>query len=415
MEVLYARCAGIDVHKRMLMTSARLIADGVVVRELKESGTFTREILELGDWLKERGVTHVAMESTGPYWRPVYNLLEGDFEIVVCNAHHMKNVPGRKTDVKDAQWIADLLAHGFLKPSFVPAAPQRALRDLNRGRSTLVSERCRLSNRIQKLLEESNIKLASVASNVLGVSGRAMLKALCEGESDARVMANLAVGKLKPKVEVLTHALEGNMQPYQRILLRELLRQVESLDSSISVLEKAIHEEVVKEGDIPFESAVALLQTHPGIAVTASSAIIGEIGVDMTRFGSSKRISAWAGVAPGNNKTGGKRISGKTLQGNRALMSILCEVACSAIRMKGSYHSAQYGRIAAKRGKQRAIVAVAHTILVAIYHMLANGEPYRALAQNHFDEINKSKVIKRLSKRANTLGYQMVPKEATAA
>lgn len=412
MEVLHARCAGIDVHKKMLMTHVRLSESDGVKREVRETGTFTRDLLSLVDWLKEQGVTHVAMESTGSYWRPVYSILEGEFEILVCNAHHMRNVPGRKTDVKDAEWIAELLAHGLIKPSFVPEAPQRALRDLTRGRSALVSERARLANRIQKLLEESNIKLASVATDVLGVSGRSMLWALVTGKDDAADLASLARGRLKKKLPELGLALEGRMRAHQRILLRELLKQVESLDASISELEKAIGELIYEETQTPFESAVKLIVSVPGIAETSARAIVSEIGTDMQRFGSANRLCAWAGVAPGNHQSGGKRLSGKTLHGNRALMRILAEVACAAARQKGTYLSALYGRIAHRRGKRKAIVALANSILRAIYYMLTNGTHYQDLGPLHFDKLNKDKLVKRLTGRLKELGYHVAPREA---
>ena len=415
MEVLHTRCAGIDVHKKTLMVHARAVEDGKVVREIRESGTFTSELLALRDWLKDRGITVVAMESTGSYWRPVYNILEGEFEILVCNAQHIKNVPGRKTDVRDAEWIAELLAHGLVKPSFIPEAPQRALRDLTRGRSSLVSERARLGNRIQKLLEEANIKLASVATDVLGVSGRAMLASIAAGQDDPHTLAGKAKGRLRLKMGALGEALHGRVRPHQRILLGELLKQVESLDASIQTLEIAIHEEIVRETDIPFETAIALIQTVPGIAETSARAIISEIGVDMTRFGSASRLCAWAGVAPGNNQSGGKRLSGKTLHGNRSLMRTLAEVASAAGRQKGTYLSALKGRISARRGKRRAVVAVAHSVLKSIYHMLVNGVHYHELGPSHFDRIDVAKVIKRLSKRADDLGYEMRPKEAIPA
>jgi len=415
MEIMYARCAGIDIHKRMVMTHARLVEAGRVVREIRESGTFTKELLELRDWLKDRGVTHVAMESTGSYWRPVYNILEGEFELLVCNARHIKNVPGRKTDVKDAEWIAELLAHGLLKPSFVPEVPQRALRDLTRGRSSLVSERARLANRVQKLLKEANIKLASVATDVLGVSGRAMLASIAAGEDDPRVLARKAKGRLRAKAQALGEALQGRVRPHQRVLLRELLKQVESLDASIAALETEIATEIRNETDIPFEAAVALLQTAPGIAQTSARAIIGEIGTDMSRFGSARRLCAWAGVAPGNHESGGKRLSGRTLHGNRSLMRTLAEVAAAAARQKGTYLSALYGRLAARRGKRRAIVAVAHSVLRSIYYMLTSGVSYQELGSAHFDNINRAAVIRRLARRAEELGYSISPVEAVAA
>ena len=409
MEVVYYCCAGIDVHKRMIMVHIRVAADGKVVRHLREFGTFTKDLLELRDWLHEHGVTHLAMESTGVYWRPLYNILEGEFEILVCNAHHIKNVPGRKTDVKDAEWIAELLAHGLLKPSFVPEAPQRALRDLTRARSQYVAQRARLSNQIQKLLEESNVKLASVASDVLGVSGRAMLAGLAAGEQDPRILANHAKRRMRRKLPVLSQALEGRMRPHQRTLLREHLNQVESLDASIRVLESAIEDMLKEESNSPFEAAVALIKTSPGIADTSARSIVSEIGADMSRFGSADRLCAWAGVAPGNRQSGGKRLSGKTLKANKALGAILAEVAQAAVRRRNTYASALYARLAARRGKQRALIAVAHSMLRSIYYMLTKGEPYHELGPSHFDEINRARILKRLAQRASNFGYELRP------
>ena len=415
MEVLYARCAGVDVHKRMLMTHARMIEDRKVRREVKESGTFTREILALADWLKEREITHIAMESTGPYWRPVYNILEGSFQILVCNAQHIKNVPGRKTDVKDAEWIADLLAHGLLQPSFVPDAPQQALRDLTRGRWVLVAERVRIGNRIQKLLEEANIKLASVASDVLGVSGRTMLAAIAAGQDDPKALADMARGRLRHKLDLLGQAMQGRVRPHQRILLRELLNQVRSLDDSIASLETAIDEAIRQETEIPFERAVAVLQSAPGIAANAAPAIISEIGVDMARFGSAPRLCAWAGVAPGNRQSGGKRLSGRTLNGNRALVRTLVEAACSAKSQRGTYLSALYGRIAARRGKKRALMAVAHSLLRSIYYMLLNDVPYVDLGANHFEKLNRDRIVRRCARTLDSLGYDVSQRQPIPA
>jgi transposase len=413
MEVVYARCAGIDVHKRMLMTQARLAQGGKVQRELRECGTFTKDLLALRDWLKELGVTHVAMEATGSFWRPVYNILEGEFEILVCNAHHIKNVPGRKTDVKDAEWISELLAHGLLKPSFVPEAPQRALRDLTRTRSTFVAERARIANRIQKLLEEANIKLASVATDVLGASGRQMLRALVGGQEDPHILAEMSLRRLRKKIPQLQFALEGRIRPHQRIVLGELLKQVESLDLSIDKLEEAIQQELDEEGNRPFETAVALLTSVPGIGTTSARAIVSEIGPDMDRFGSAERLCAWAGVAPGNHQSGGKRLSGKTLHGNRSLMTTLAEAATAAARTKDTYLAALYRRLSLRRGKRKAVVALAHSMLRSVYYMLKSGAVYHDLGPNHFDRINYDKTVKRLEKRAGELGYCLMPATTT--
>jgi transposase len=409
MEVVVARCAGLDVHKATVQAHVRTLENGRVRREAFEFGTFTKQILEMRDWLAQRGVTHVAMESTGCYWRPIYNILEGGFEILVCNAQHMKNVPGRKTDVKDAQWIADLLAHGLLRPSFIPHEPQRALRDLCRGRVSLVQERSRIANRINKLLEEANIKLSSVASDVLGVSGRLMLEAISQGEDNPRILAKNAKRKLRKKRPALTEALNGRVQEHQRILLRELLNQVASLDSSISALEKAIEGELQKEANAPFERAVTLIQTVPGVAQVAARAIIGEIGYDMSQFGSANRLCAWAGIAPGNRQSGGKRLSAQRLHGNKSLVTTLVESALVAARLKDTYLCALWGRLSLRRGKKRATVAVAHSILRSIFHMLQRDAPYQDLGSAYFDRIDPQRTLKRLTRRASQLGYALQP------
>lgn len=409
MEVVFARCAGIDVHKRSVTTHARLVGAGSARRQIRAFGTFTQELLEMRDWLKDLGVTHVAMESTGAYWKPVYNLLEGEFEILVCNAQHVKNVPGRKTDIKDAEWIAELLAHGLLKPSFVPEKPQRALRDLTRARSGLVAERARLANRIQKLLEEANIKLASVATDILGVSGRAMLQEIVRGNDDPVSLASNAKMSLRKKIPALQLALEGRVLPHQRTILGVLLKEVENLDGSVEVLEAAISDELAREDNSRFEEAVRLITTVPGVGETSARAIIAEIGADMDRFGSANRLCAWSGMAPGNHQSAGKRLSGKTLHGNKSLQATLVEAAWAATHRKDSYLSALYRRIAHRRGIKRALIAVGHSILRSIYHMLSNRLPYQDLGQDYFDRINPGRTLSRLTRRARELGFDLTP------
>src|SRR5688572_13789340 len=315
MEVLSPRCAGLDLHKKSVVACCRIQEPGQPARVITRTfSTMTRDLLSLADWLELRGCTHVAMESTGEYWRPVYNLLEGRFEILLANAHHVKNVPGRKTDVKDAEWIAELLAHGLLRPSFVPPAAQRELRDLTRHRANFIRERASMVNRVQKTLEGANIKLASVASDVLGVSGKAMLLAMIQGVTDPVVLAALAKGKLQNKYEDLLLALEGRIQPHHRLILSELIRQVEGLDASISRLDEEIEKRCR-----PFEEAIARLDTIPGVARATAELILSEVGTDMSRFRSAAHLAAWAGVAPGNNESAGKKLSGKSRKGNRAL------------------------------------------------------------------------------------------------
>jgi len=416
MEVIHPRCGAIDVHKKTIVVNVRISVSGSKPKsETRTFGTFTQDILSASDWLQECGVTHVVMESTGCYWRPVYNVLEGNFELLVANAHHVKNVSGRKTDVKDAEWLADLLAHGLLKPSFVPDPALRALRDLTRGRSTLVAQRSTLANRIQKLLEEANIKLGSVASEVLGVSGRDMLAQMAIGQDDPVVLAEFARGKLRNKIGDLQKALEGRMQAHQRILLRELLKQVESLDASIRTLEKEIDVHLRSQTTAPFDATVSLLQTTPGIGKTSAVIVVSEIGTDMARFGSADRLCAWGGAAPGNNQSGGKRLPGGKRHGNKNLLTCLVECAASAIQMKDTYFHSQYRRIAARRGKKRALIAVAHSMLRSFYYMISSQTPYQDLGADHFEKPNKNRIVNRLVKRLMDFGYEVNPPQEVVA
>jgi transposase len=369
----------------------------------------TSDLLVLSDWLAGYDCTHVAMESTGEYWKPVFNLLEATFEVWLVNPQHVKAVPGRKTDIKDAEWLAELLQHGLLRASFIPPVAQRDLRDLTRYRTTFIRERATLVNRVQKVLEDTNIKLASVATNVLGVSGRAMLAELVMGQTDPEALADLAKGRLREKRPQLVKALEGRVKPHQRFVLSELLCQIDSLEETI-----ARFDEQIRQACAPFEEAVTLLDTIPGIARQAAEVIVAEIGMDMSRFPSAAALAAWAGVAPGNNESAGKRLSGKTRDGNRTLRTVLNQAAHAAAHTKATYLSAQYRRLAARRGNKRAIMAVAHSILVIAYHMLRRKEPYREAGADYFDKLRPEAIAKRLVKRLQALGYQ-VSLPATAA
>ncbi len=411
MRVVYQQCAGLDVHKKTVVACV-LTPDGAGAerRETRTFGTMTAELLTLTDWLTVTGCTHVAMESTGDYWKPVFNLLEGTFEVLLVNPQHVKAVPGRKTDVKDAEWLAELLQHGLLRASFIPPVAQRELRDLTRYRSTFIRERATLVNRVQKVLEDANIKLASVATDVLGVSGRAMLEALIAGQADAQGMADLAKGRLREKREALVKALDGRVKPHHRFVLTELLCQIDSLDDTITRFD-----EQIQQVSAPFEEAVTLLDTIPGIARRAAEMIVAEIGSDtpalaggarVSRFPSADDLAAWAGVAPGNHESAGKRYSGKTRKGNQTLRTTLTQAAHAATRTK-TYLSAQYRRLAARRGKKRAIMAVAHSILVMAYHMLTRKEPYREAGANYFETLRPEDTAKRLQKRLEALGYQV--------
>lgn len=401
MDILYPQCAGLDVHKKNV-TACRVWRDakGQRVSQTRTFATMTGDILALSDWLQEVGCTHVAMESTGVYWQPIWNLLEPNFELLLINPQHVQMVPGRKTDTKDAEWIAQLLELGLLRASFVPAAPQRALRELTRARATFIRQRAQLENRIQKVLESANIKLGAVASDVLGVSGRAMLEAMAAGESEAGKLADLAVGRLRSKRGELMLALHGRIQPHHRLILRQLLTQVKSLDQSIAVFDDEIGTQCV-----PFEGAVERLDTITGVGRATAELILSEIGPDMSKFATAGHLCAWAGVAPGNKESGGKRLSGRTRKANRSLRSGLVQAAQAAGRSKNTYLSALYRRIAARRGKKRAIIAVAHAILQAVYYMLTRCEEYRERGADYFDQLRPKMTATRLVKRLQTLGY----------
>jgi len=408
MELIYQRCCGLDVHKRIITACIRLMLEnGSVQQETRTFGTMTRDLLELADWLAAAGVTHVALESTGSYWKPVYNILEGRFKLVLVNARHIKHVPGRKTDVKDCQWLAQLLQAGLLQGSFIPERPQRELRDLTRHRSQLVAEKNRAANRIQKILEDANIKLASVASDILGASGRDMLRALIRGETDAEKIADLARRQMRSKIPQLRPALEGKVTEHHRFMLAELLNHLEYLESRIEEFSRRI-EEVSR----PFAPAITRVATLPGFDQRSAQNVVAEIGADMEVFPSAQHLASWAGVCPGNNESAGKRKSGKTTKGNRWLRSALSQSAWSAARKKDSYFQAQYRRLAGRRGKKRAIVAVAHSLLTIIYHMLKNASDYRELGGDYLDKLNAQRLLPHLLKRIKDMGYQVTIQEA---
>jgi transposase len=403
MDIVHTHCAGLDVHKKTVVVTIIVPgANGSLHKETRTFETMTTDLLALSDWMTEQSVSYVAMESTGEYWKPVFNILENNFEVLLVNAQHIKAVPGRKTDVKDSEWIAELLRHGLLKASFVPPLGQRELRELTRYRSTFVKERATLVNRIHKVLESANIKLTSVASNVIGVSGRAILQALLEGKSTPEEMADLAKGRMREKREPLTKALEGRIKAHHRFVLTELLCQVDSLDETI-----VRFDEQIKEYCRPFEEAVELLDTIPGIARETAEIIVAEIGTDMSRFPSANHLASWAGVAPGNNESAGKRHSGKTTKGNHALGVALNQAANAASHTRNTYLSAQYHRIAARRGKKKAIVAVEHSILIIAYHIIRDKQPYIDLGNDYFDKRRPETTAKRLVKRLEHLGFQV--------
>jgi len=372
METFFDRCAGLDVHKKTVEVCVRVReGSGQLFTETRHFETMTRDLLALGEWLSGHGVTHVVMESTGVFWKPIYNILESGFEVLLVNARHVKQVPGHKTDVKDCQWLAQLMQFGLLRGSFVPGRELRELRDLTRHRSQLVAEKGRTANRIQKTLEDANIKLASVATDILGASGRAMLEALVGGQEDPAQLADLARKRLRNKLPELKLALEGRVMPHHRFMLRLLLDQLRHTETLITRLEEEIDRQIA-----PFSAAVELLMEIPGIDETAAHALIAEIGTDMSRFPTAHHLASWAGMCPGNNESAGKRKSGRTNPANRWLKSLLVQIAWAASRTKGTYFQAQYHRLARRRGKKRALIAVGHSILIVVHHMLKNGECY---------------------------------------
>ncbi len=402
MEVVYPRCAGLDVHKQTVVACVLLEDEGRVQKEVRTFGTMTTDLEALRAWLAAVGCTHVAMESTGVYWKPVWNILEGAVRILLVNAQHIKAVPGRKTDVMDCQWIANLLRHGLLRGSYIPEAAIRELRDLTRHRTTLVQTQQAVGNRIQKVLEDANIKLGSVATRVLGKSGRAMLAALVEGETDAATLADLALGKLKSKRAVLQQALTGRVTDHHRFLLRELLDQLASLEGSIERVSQHIAERCR-----PFEAHVQRLDLIPGVDERTAEHLLAELGADLSAFPSDRHLASWAGMCPGNNESAGKRKSGKTRKGSPWLRRTLTQAAWAASRTKHTYLKAQYHRLAARRGKKRAIVAVGHSILVMAYHILKEGRSYQELGEGFLDRRHADRLTHSLVKRLEALGHKV--------
>jgi transposase len=403
-DTLYPCCAGLDIHKETVVACVRkATGGGKVQQQVRTFRTETSGLLALADWLTDEQVTHAAMESTGVYWKPVWNLLEGVVELLLVNAEHIKQVPGRKTDVKDSEWIAQLLQCGLLKASFVPERPVRDLRDLTRQRVQLVRQKVQVANRIHKTLEDANIKLASVASDVLGVSGRAMLRALSNGEGDPVVLAELARCRLREKIPQLQEALLGEVTDHHRFLLKMFLDQVEFVEGQIARLGQRITEVL----PAPFAEAIDRLQTIPGIDRRAAQNIVAEIGADMKPFKSAGHLASWVGVCPGNHESAGKRRSGRTTKGNGWLRVTLVQCAWAASHTKGTYLAAQYKRLAARRGKKRALVAVGHTLLGIVYAVLRKKSVYRELGADYLDRQDKEKLTARLLKRLDKLGVKV--------
>jgi len=401
METIYARVAGLDVHKDSVSACVRWVGGGGRVgQETRRFGTTTRQLLKLRDWLAQSQVTHVAMESTGVYWKPIYNILEGGFEVLLVNARHVKNVPGRKTDVKDSEWLAHLLQCGLLKASFIPPRPQREWRDLTRTRAQLVRQKASVANRIQKVLEDANIKLASVATDALGASGRAMLDAIIGGQEDAEQLAEMSKGLLRNKRPELKLALQGRVTEHHRFLLKEMLDDLRHVESKMAVLESEIAKRL-----LPFQDEVERLCTIPGVDKVTAWGLLSEIGLNMDQFPSAGHLASWAGMCPGNFESAGKRLSGRMRKGSAFLRRHLSQAGWAVSTKRDSYLSALFRRLAARRGKKRAIMAVGHAILVIAYSLLKRKQNYFELGVDYFDK-NQGDTLKRsLVRRLERLGH----------
>ena len=404
METIFERVGGLDVHKAQVTACVRL-PDGAGRREphLAEFATTVAGLVALRDWLAAHRVTHVAMEATGVYWQPVWHILEDEFELTLCNARHVKNVPGRKTDVSDAQWLCQLMEAGLLRGSFVPPKPQRRLRTLTRYRKTQIAERQREANRLHKALEDTGIKLDCVASDILGVSGRAMLDALVAGSTDPVALAELAKGRLRAKIPALREALQGRFEAHHALVIGAILSHLDFLDEHIQMLSEAIGAELGP----PAASGVALAATMTGVAGRTAEVMVAEIGTDMSIFASAGHLASWAGRCPGNDTSAGKRRSGRTRKGSKWLDIALHEAALAAIRISGSYLAAQYQRLRGRRGHGRALGAVKHSMLVAYWHMFTTGETYRDLGGDYFQRRDPERATRRLVARLEELGHHV--------
>jgi len=437
MRVLYERVGGVDVHKKTVVACRMRVTDEKRIEwEMRTFGTMMADLLGLHDWLSEWEVEQVALESTADYWKPVFNILEEGFEVVLVNAQHVKKVPGRKTDATDAEWLAELMLHGLLKASFIPAKPQRELRELTRYRTTVVRERARVVNRVEKLLESTNIKLSSVVTDVMGVSARAMLTELAAGATDPQALADLAKGRLRNKIKELEAALVGTISPNQRFILARQLSHIDFLDEQIEAFNEQISRHLqqmaptaVKEdedddgssGQAPTEplswtEAVELLVSIPGVDARTAEIILAEIGLDMSQFPTADDLASWAGFAPGNHQSGGKRYSGRTTKGNRPIGAALTQAAWAASRTKDTWLKARYHRLVARRGKKRAIVALGRSILVSVWHMLSKRQPYQDLGADYYDQRRKESKVTYLTKQLTRLGFavQLDPLPVTA-
>lgn len=407
MDLLHPQCAGLDIHQRTVVACARIVAGATVTHHRRTFGTITADLLALRDWLTGHGCTHVAMESTGVYWKPIWQVLDGRFALVLANARHIRAIPGRKSDVNDATWIADLLAHGLIRGSFVPPAPVQELRDLTRTRKQLVREIAQHTLRIQKTLEHANLKLTGLLSNILGVSGRAILQALVAGEQDPERLADLVHGRLKASRAELVAALHGRVTAHHRFLLQLHLTHVEALERAVREVEARLGEALT-----PFRTALDRLITMPGVSETVARVLVAEIGFDMTRFATAGHLVSWAGLCPRLDESAGKRLSTRTRPSNPWLKTTLVQAAWAASRKKDGYLRAQFLRLKSRRGPKKAILAVAASMLTAAYHMLKHDVDYRDLGADHFDRRDKAKLAQRLIQRLHALGFTV---EARAA
>jgi transposase len=408
MQVMHPRCAGLDVHKKSVVACVLIsLPEGGVQKHTQTFGTMTPELLALSDWLQGHEVTHVAMESTGVYWRPIYQVLEGRFALLVGNAQHIHRMPGRKTDLSDAEWLADLLRHGLIAPSFVPAQPQRELRELTRHRSNVAGRRAQCVNEMHRTLEGTNIKLSSVATDLTGVSATAMIEHLVAGETNPDLLAELARGLLRKKIPQLRQALQGVVRPHQQLILSQLLADLAACDEQIGTLDAEIDLRLTAEREV-----LERLDEIPGVNRKVAEVIIAELGTDMKRFGSASRAAAWSGMCPANRQSGGRRYRAPSRFGNTHLKSALTEAGRAAGRSKDTYLGAQYRRLATRRGSKRAALAVGHSILTISYHMMDRGTRFQDLGADYFDRRNPERVRDRLVRRLESLGYRVTVEQA---
>jgi transposase len=411
MENIFPCCAGLDIHKKSVEACVRrLEPTGQMHHQTRHWGTMTRDLLAMADWMAAQGVTHVAMESTGVYWKPIYNILESRFTVLLVNARHLKQVPGRKSDVRDCQWIAQLLQHGLVKGSFIPPRTQRELRDLTRHRTQLVEEKTRTVNRLHKVLEDANIKLASVATDILGVSGRAMLEALMEGQEDPVQLADLAQRQLRGKIPELEKALEGHLTEHHRFLLRLLWKELAQQEELIAELDTKIEEQTR-----PFANEIERLDAVPGVDRRVAEVVLAEVGSDVKPFPTHHHVASWAGVCPGNEESAGKRRRQRITPGNRWLKRTLVQAAWAASHTKNTYLASQYRRLAGRRGKKRALVAVGHSMLVIFYHMLKERTTYKNLGGDFFDRLEPERLTRYYVKRLKDLGHKVTLEPGVAA